>query len=93
MALGRGDVEGSQATAHIVDTAESWLTNDWGKDLNRLILDSVQAHPHLVSLDSDVDAPTSAEVLRRASERPRGGQVSIPPQRRRGLLDQDDPRR
>lgn len=71
IAVERSGAEENQATAHIVDRAEDWLTldNNWCKDLNRMILDRLRVHPLLASLDANVDAPTYAEVQKRASER------------------------
>lgn len=68
IAFERSDAEQQQAPAHVVTSAQTWLTNDWGNELDEFILEKLREHPDLTELRSEVDADTYAEVLKRASE-------------------------
>jgi transcriptional regulator with XRE-family HTH domain len=57
-----------QPALFVFENAQSFLEYNWGKDLNRYLLDSIRIHPDLAELNPDLEAPTYAEVLKRVSE-------------------------
>ena len=57
-----------QPALFVFENAQSFLEYNWGKNLNRYLLDSIRIHPDLAELNPDLEAPTYAEVLKRVSE-------------------------
>ncbi|MGV0790482.1 helix-turn-helix domain-containing protein [Mycolicibacterium sp. XJ1819] len=64
VALESGD---SEATGHVRNSAETWLRENWGKNLNNQILEELRVHPDLAELPEELNASTYGEVLKRFS--------------------------